>query len=80
MHKIDTQLPARFRSDSTKDEPQSVIHAPTTFRSFGEAGSSKESEAGSSEATVVSPTSPQDVSSPIEKVSWSVRHSKDDVC
>ncbi|RMY06479.1 hypothetical protein D0868_05844 [Hortaea werneckii] len=60
-------LPARFRSDSTKDEPQSVIHAPTTFQSFGGAGSSKESEAGSSEATVVSPKSPQDVSSPIEK-------------
>ncbi|KAI7202641.1 hypothetical protein KC324_g1627 [Hortaea werneckii] len=67
VHKIDTQLPARFRSDSTKDEPQSVIHAPTTFQSFGGAGSSKESEAGSSEATVVSPKSPQDVSSPIEK-------------
>ncbi|KAI7545446.1 hypothetical protein KC331_g6210 [Hortaea werneckii] len=79
VHKIDTQLPARFRSDSTKDEPQSVIHAPTTFRSFGEAGSSKESEAGSSEATVVSPTSPQDVSSPIEKKLAAVSSVKTDV-
>ncbi|GAB1736964.1 hypothetical protein NU219Hw_g332t1 [Hortaea werneckii] len=79
VHKIDTQLPARFRSDSTKDEPQSVIHAPTTFRSFGEAGSSKESEAGSSEATVVSPKSPQDVSSPIEKKLAAVSTVKTDV-
>ncbi|KAI7344179.1 hypothetical protein KC354_g15288, partial [Hortaea werneckii] len=79
VHKIDTQLPARFRSDSTKDEPQSVIHAPATFRSFGEAGSSKESEAGSSEATVVSPTSPQDVSSPIEKKLAAVSSVKTDV-
>ncbi|KAI6969513.1 hypothetical protein KC355_g11899, partial [Hortaea werneckii] len=79
VHKIDTQLPARFRSDSTKDEPQSVIHAPTTFRSFGEAGSSRESEAGSSEATVVSPKSPQDVSSPIEKKFAAVSTVKTDV-
>ncbi|KAI7207177.1 hypothetical protein KC333_g9479, partial [Hortaea werneckii] len=79
VHKIDTQLPARFRSDSNKDEPQSVIHAPTTFRSFGEASSSKESEAGSSEATVVSPKSPQDVSSPIEKKLAAVSTVKTDV-
>ncbi|KAI6837289.1 hypothetical protein KC364_g8621, partial [Hortaea werneckii] len=79
VHKIDTQLPARFRSDSTKDEPQSVIHAPATFRSFGEAASSKESEAGSSEATVVSLNSPQDVSSPIEKKLAAVSPVKTDV-
>ncbi|KAI7233104.1 hypothetical protein KC330_g5568 [Hortaea werneckii] len=79
VHKIDTQLPARFRSDSTKDEPQSVIHAPTTFQSFGGVGSSKESEAGSSEATVVSPKSPQDVSSPIEKKLAAVSTVKTDV-
>ncbi|KAI7263622.1 hypothetical protein KC345_g9057, partial [Hortaea werneckii] len=79
VHKIDTQLPARFRSDSTKDEPQSVIHAPTTFRSFGETASSKESEAGSSEATVVSPNSPEAVSSPIEKKLAAVSPVKTDV-
>ncbi|KAI7532752.1 hypothetical protein KC331_g13427, partial [Hortaea werneckii] len=79
VHKIDTQLPARFRSDPTREEPQSVIHAPTAFRSFGEAGSSKESEAGSSEATVVSPKSPQDVSSPIEKKLAAVSTVKTDV-
>ncbi|KAI7621160.1 hypothetical protein KC346_g3762 [Hortaea werneckii] len=79
VQKIDTQLPARFRSDSTKDEPQSVIHAPTTFRSFGEAASSKESEAGSSEATVVSPNSPEAVSSPIEKKLAAVSPVKTDV-
>ncbi|KAI6986523.1 hypothetical protein KC360_g8486 [Hortaea werneckii] len=79
VHKIDTQLPARFRSDSAKDEPQSVIHAPATFRSFGEAASSKESEAGSSEATVVSLNSPQDVSSPIEKKLAAVSPVKTDV-
>ena len=76
MHKIDTQLPARFRSDSTKDEPQSVIHAPTTFRSFGETASSKESEAGSSEATVVSLNSPEAVSSPVEEVGWIMSQSR----
>ncbi|RMZ21701.1 hypothetical protein D0859_14282 [Hortaea werneckii] len=74
-----TSLPARFRSDSTKDEPQSVIHAPTTFRSFVEAISSKESEAGSSEATVVSPNSPEAVSSPIEKKLAAVSPVKTDV-
>ncbi|RMY73610.1 hypothetical protein D0862_14265 [Hortaea werneckii] len=79
VHRIDTQLPARFRSDSTKDEPQSVIHAPTTFRSFGEAASSKESEAGSSEATVVSPNSPEAVSSPTEKELAAVSPVKTDV-
>ncbi|KAK5130186.1 hypothetical protein LTR08_002395 [Meristemomyces frigidus] len=67
VHKIDTQLPSRFRSDSTKDEPQSVIHVPTSFKSFDDTKSSFKSEAGSSEATIVSPTTPEAAASPRDK-------------
>lgn len=60
-----------FRSDATKDEPQSVIHVPTTFKSFEEATSVKDSEGGSSDATVVSRNSPEAAAaSPIDKVSF----------
>ena len=71
MHKIDTQLPSKFRSDVTSDEPQSVIHVPTSFKTFDDTKSSYISEAGSSEATVVSPTTPEAAASPNDKVSVS---------
>lgn len=71
MHRIGTQLPSRFRSDSAKDEPQSVIHAPTSFKKFDDSKASQKSEAGSSETTVVSPATPEAVTSPSEKVGTS---------
>ncbi|KAK5121066.1 hypothetical protein LTR85_005550 [Meristemomyces frigidus] len=67
VYKIDTQLPSKFRSDATKDEPQSVIHAPTTFKRFDDTKASQKSEAGSSETIVVSPATPEAVTSPSEK-------------
>jgi len=66
--KIDTQLPNKFRSDLTKDEPQSVIYAPTDSKPSDDIKTSPKSGAGSSEATVVSPVTPEAVTSPSEKV------------
>ncbi|KAH9823711.1 hypothetical protein Tdes44962_MAKER10248 [Teratosphaeria destructans] len=61
--KINTLLPARERSDSTQDEPQSVIHAPSGFREF-EGGKPDQTSPttvseSSGKVTVVSPNTPE---------------------
>ncbi|KAF2767001.1 hypothetical protein EJ03DRAFT_276964 [Teratosphaeria nubilosa] len=65
--KINTLLPTRERSDSTQEEPQSVIHAPSGFKEFegekpGQTSPTTVSES-SGKATVVSPNTPEPVPS-----------------
>lgn len=59
-YKLDTVLPARFRSDSD-DAPQSVIHAPTNFKTFNRVSVSAASshETTSDQTAVVSPQTPE---------------------
>lgn len=59
-YKLDTVLPARFRSDSD-DAPQSVIHAPTNFKTFNRITVSAASshETTSDHTAVVSPQTPE---------------------
>ena len=65
MSKIDTQLAPAKPSD---DDPQSVIHAPSSFKNFEETKESQQSPTQGSENTVVSPSTPEAITSPIEKV------------
>ena len=70
--KLNTQLPALIRSDST-EEPQSVIHAPSGFKGFNENGTDLEGEerhspTESSKNRLVSPTTPEAAASPNDKV------------
>lgn len=66
MPQIDTRLPPRMPSE---DEPQSVIHAPSDYRSFESNRTNQKSPTEGSENTVVSPPSPEVVLSPVERVS-----------
>jgi hypothetical protein len=67
---INTQLPARARSDSQDDAPQSVIHVPSGFKDFREGQSSRTpSETDQPPLALRSPTTPEAAQSPNNKVS-----------
>ena len=69
VSRIDTQLPPKTRSGSTDDDPQSVIHAPSGFKNFQESKSSDTSpKTQRSVDTVVSPSTPEALSPPENKV------------
>lgn len=65
VSRIDTQLGPSKPSD---DDPQSVIHAPSGFKNFEDTPSSHQSPTESSENTVVSPVTPEAITSPVDKV------------
>lgn len=65
---LDTRLPARIPAD---DEPQSVIHAPSGFKSFEESKAIQQSPTERSDHTVVSPRTPDALRGPDDKV-WHV--------
>ena len=65
MPQIDTRLPVRRPSE---DEPQSVIHAPSDYKSFESSRPTQKSPTEGSENTVVSPPSPEAVLSPTDRV------------
>ena len=78
MQKIDTQLPPRPRTASTDDDPPSVIHAPWGFKNFEESKSNQASPTYQSESTtVVSPTTPEAIPKPDEKVKSSLKRMYD---
>ncbi|KAF2199901.1 hypothetical protein GQ43DRAFT_375133 [Delitschia confertaspora ATCC 74209] len=60
LSKLDTAIPARTRADSD-DAPQSVIHAPTNYKSFNRASISaaSSSETRSDNTVIVSPQTPE---------------------
>ena len=68
MHKIDTKIPPRTRSDSTDDDPQSVIHAPSGFKDFQESKSNGVSPTDRAGNTVISPSTPEALANPEDKV------------
>ncbi|KAK4503738.1 hypothetical protein PRZ48_004653 [Zasmidium cellare] len=60
--RLDTQLPQRVRSDSTDNEPQSVIHVPSGFQTFEEGSVTHQSpseDRSESTARLASPTTPE---------------------
>lgn len=65
MPPISTQLPYQAPS---KDDPQSVIHAPSDYKNFENVNGSQKSPTEGSENTIVSPPSPEQPTSPQEKV------------
>ncbi|KAL1612750.1 hypothetical protein SLS60_000979 [Paraconiothyrium brasiliense] len=67
--RLDTSLPVRLRADSD-DAPQSVIHAPTNFKTFNRSSVSVPSsnETASDNTAVVSPQTPEANMIPDEKV------------
>ncbi|SMR41542.1 unnamed protein product [Zymoseptoria tritici ST99CH_1A5] len=54
--RLDTKLPARFRTD---DGPQSVIHVPSGFKKFDGGQQSTPSEKSEQTTRLVSPTTPE---------------------
>ncbi|KAF2789677.1 hypothetical protein K505DRAFT_328070 [Melanomma pulvis-pyrius CBS 109.77] len=58
--RLDTQLPPRVRADSD-DAPQSVIHAPTHFKTFNRVtvSAASSNETTSDQTAVVSPQTPE---------------------
>lgn len=66
MPQLDTRLPMRRPSE---DEPQSVIHAPSDYKSFESGRPNQKSPTEGSENTVVSPPSPDAALSPSDRVS-----------
>ncbi|GAB7366109.1 hypothetical protein MBLNU230_g7671t1 [Neophaeotheca triangularis] len=67
--KIDTQFPNRPRTDSSDDAPNSVIHAPSGFKTFEGAHDEPEKDSSATESsnTVASPTTPEAALSPDDK-------------
>ncbi|KAM3425660.1 hypothetical protein BST61_g7604 [Cercospora zeina] len=59
--KIVTSLPARLRSDSADNDPQSVIHVPTGFKDFegGQTQYTSPADASESTARLASPSTPE---------------------
>ncbi|KAF2211642.1 hypothetical protein CERZMDRAFT_117803 [Cercospora zeae-maydis SCOH1-5] len=59
--KILTSLPARLRSDSAENDPQSVIHIPTGFKDFegGPTHYTSPTDVSESTARVASPSTPE---------------------
>lgn len=67
MSRIDTQLPDSIRSPADNDDPQSVIHIPSEFKTFKNGRPSTASPTERSEDTVdtvVSPSTPEPIGSP----------------
>jgi hypothetical protein len=73
---IITQLPARTRSDSQDEAPQSVIHVPTGFKDFRDGqGSRALSETEMPPIALQSPTTPEAAQSPNHKVNTNLQSS-----